>query len=116
MTFTCSICAKDFTTKGSLKTHVKMIHDKIHDFKCNTCDYMSSTKGNLSKHIKQVHDRIQDIKCDTCVYTCSSVDTLSTHKLTCTGKDKCSAGEFKMKFHLNLMLIKYIHDKTFEAF
>ena len=115
MVFNCSICAKIFTAKSSLKTHVKMVHDKITNYRCMRCDYITSTKGNLSKHIKQVHDRIQDIKCDTCVYTCSSVDTLSTHKLTCTGKDKCSAGEFKIKFHLNLMLIKYIHDRAFEA-
>ena len=144
MTFTCSICVKEYSTKGSLKTHVndihnklksfecklcnykcsqnghlnqhiKMVHEKMHDFKCDTCDYITSTRGNLTKHIKQVHLRIQDKKCDTCEFKCSAVDTLTRHILTCTGKDNCSAGEFKIKFHLDLMLIKYIHDKTFEA-
>ena len=115
MTVNCSICAKIFTAKSSLTTHIKMVHEKMHDFKCDTCDYITSTRGNLTKHIKQVHLRIQDKKCDTCEFKCSAVDTLTRHILTCTGKDNCSAGEFKIKFHLDLMLIKYIHDKTFEA-
>ena len=39
MTFTCDTCNKAFSTKKNLKRHIKMVHDKIKDFKCDKCDY-----------------------------------------------------------------------------
>ena len=114
MSFTCSICVKNFCTKGTLKTHIKMVHEKMHDFKCDTCDYITSTRGNLTKHIKQIHLRIQDKKCDTCEFKCSAVDTLTRHKLTCGVSTRISSGEKKIIEILNVMNIVHVYDKTFE--
>jgi hypothetical protein len=48
------------STNGSLKMHIKMVHDKIKDVKCDKCDYVCSTNGSLKMHIKVVHDKIRD--------------------------------------------------------
>jgi hypothetical protein len=115
MLYCCSFenCGFASEHKCSLKRHIKMIHDKIKDFKCNNCEYITSTNGNLKKHIKMVHDKIQDFKCDRCEFKTSDSGNLKKHKLICTGNQKISSGELKIKNALNSMKINYVFDSTF---
>jgi hypothetical protein len=114
--FNCSFenCGYASEQKGNLKRHIKIVHDKIKDFKCDKCVYETSESGNLKKHIKMVHDKIKDFKCDKCEYITSTNGHLNRHKLSCAGEQKISAGELKIKHALNSMKINYIFDATFE--
>ena len=116
MLYCCSFenCGYETSNSGHLKTHIKIVHDKTKDFKCETCEFKTSTNGNLKKHIKMVHDKIKDFKCDRCEYETAHSGHLNRHKITCTGNQKISAGELKIKNALNSMKINYIFDSTFE--
>jgi hypothetical protein len=116
MLYCCSFenCGFASEYKCSLKTHIKRVHDKTKDFKCDTCEYETSTNGDLKKHIKIVHDKIKDFKCDKCKYETSTNGDLKKHKTTCTGEQKISSGELKIKNALNSMKINYVFDSTFE--
>ena len=78
------------------------------------CDFSSERKGNIKAHIKRVHDKIKDFKCDKCQYETSTSMNLNRHKLICTGNQKISSGELKIKNALNSMKINYVFDSTFE--
>ena len=76
----CSQCDYKCSTRSTLKIHIKRVHDKIKDFECNQCDYKCSTRSNLTKHIKQVHDKIKNFECDKCGYK-DMVEPESNHTL-----------------------------------
>ena len=116
MLYCCSFenCGFASEHKCSLKRHIKMIHDKIKDFKCNNCEFKTSRSDQLKTHIKMIHDKIKDFKCDRCEFKTSTNGDLKKHKSTCTGNQKISAGELKIKNALNSMKINYVFDSTFE--
>jgi very-short-patch-repair endonuclease len=64
---------------GLLTQHIKIIHDKIKDFKCDKCEYVCSSKDHLQRHIKQIHAKIKDFKCEKCDFTCSLKENLKNH-------------------------------------
>jgi len=78
------------------------------------CDFSSEYKGNLKTHIKMVHNKTKDFKCNNCEYETADSGNLNRHKTTCTGNQKISAGELKIKNALNSMKINYVFDSTFE--
>ena len=81
--FKCESCVYKSNIKCNLKQHIKLIHEKIKDFKCtyNLCNYTCSANGSLNIHIKQVHMQIKDFKCtyNLCNYTCSSNNDMTRH-------------------------------------
>jgi uncharacterized Zn-finger protein len=113
--FECTLCEYKCTTKGNLKRHIKMVHDKIKDFECSLCDYKFSTKGNLKTHIKQVHDKIKDVQCSLCEYKFSTKGNLKTHIKQVHDKIKdfeCTLCEYKCSEKNTLKKhIKQVHDK-----
>jgi hypothetical protein len=116
MLYCCSFenCGFASEHKCSLKRHIKQVHDKTKDFKCDSCEYQASRNEDLKKHIKMVHDKIKDFKCNNCRYETSTSGSLNRHKTTCTGEQKISSGELKIKNALNSMKINYVFDATFE--
>ena len=45
----CEFCQKSFSQVGSLKTHIKMIHDGHKDQNCDICCKRFSTKKSTNK-------------------------------------------------------------------
>ena len=55
--FKCSLCDAEYTLKGNLKKHIKLIHDGER-FECTICENVSFTqKHTLTKHVESVHER-----------------------------------------------------------
>ena len=58
---TCDTCKKVFKYPYDLKTHIKIVHEKIRDVKCDHCDFRGSTKAHLWLHKKSHHMEIMDL-------------------------------------------------------
>ena len=58
----CNHCGKSFSQAGSLKLHVKAVHEGVHegvkDHVCNHCDKSFARKDRLNSHVKAVHGLI----------------------------------------------------------
>ena len=52
----CNFCGKSFTTGGSLKRHVKAVHEVVKDHVCNLCGKSFSQGIVLKRHVKAVHE------------------------------------------------------------
>ncbi len=50
----CEKCDQKFTTKASLKLHIRWVHDKI-KFECQLCDKVCRREFELARHMKNVH-------------------------------------------------------------
>lgn len=111
----CTQCDFKCSTKGSLKIHIKAVHNKIKDIECPQCDFKCSTKTHLNRHIKQVHNKIKDFECPQCDYKCSTKGHLDRHIKTCTGEEKISSGELRVKKALEAMRIKFVREYTPEG-
>jgi uncharacterized Zn-finger protein len=113
--FRCDQCEFTYTTKSTLKQHIKSVHDKIKDHECDLCDYTCSHKGVLNQHIKSVHDKIKDHECDLCEFKCSNKGDLKQHIKQVHDKIKdheCDLCEFKCSIKGDLKQhIKQVHDK-----
>ena len=85
--FECHVCARTFTVKASLKTHLSAIHEigDVRTFKCDSCSHVSKYKCHLKSHMAVVHG-LGDVKiyqCDVC--------------------RKAFHSNFKMKVHMEKM-------------
>ena len=63
---TCLTCHKQFATKGSLKRHVKNVHDRRKDFLCSLCGHTFSEKHHLNQHVVYLHERRKAVACPIC--------------------------------------------------
>ena len=45
----CKICAKPFVTIGTLKTHMKNVHEGQNNYKCNTCSKTFVLLGSVKR-------------------------------------------------------------------
>ena len=54
--FQCKLCDKDYDTKGDLKHHIQLVHDKKLQFECEFCNVKHSNKSSLQKHIAFRHN------------------------------------------------------------
>ena len=66
ITFTCIECNKQFSQKGNLSSHIKIVHEMQKPYKCHTCYKYFSNKRNMSVHISTVHEKLKEFKCNNC--------------------------------------------------
>jgi len=99
--FKCDQCDKDFPTKYSLQTHIK-VHTSL-PHKCNQCDKMYITENSLKSHIAEMHLE-KRLKCDECEKMFSTNGSLNHHKkrVHVLKSFKCDQCKFRGKtnFHL----------------
>jgi len=55
--YPCKLCHKTFTQPQHLKSHIKVVHEKIKRFFCTVCDYKDYYKTKLQNHIKNRHEK-----------------------------------------------------------
>ena len=117
--FVCEKCDAKFSTKGNLKAHNKIVHDKIKDYVCEQCEYKCSENSHLQYHIKMVHDKIKDYVCEyeNCEMKFSTNNNLQMHIKAVHLKIKEHMCEYEncgykcitsnhLQYH-----IKHVHDK-----
>ena len=69
--YNCNMCDKSFSRKGTLKAHIKTVHEDVR-YNCGKCDKSFSHKGTLKAHIKTVHEDVR--------YNCGKCDKSFTQK------------------------------------
>ena len=62
----CHICNKMYSSKVSLKLHIKVIHDGIKKHKCQICNKAYRLSGELNRHVEIQHENIRNFECDIC--------------------------------------------------
>ena len=60
--WTISKCECTSSDLGSLKRHIKSVHDKIRDTVCSQCNFASSRTADLNKHIQVKHTNEETIE------------------------------------------------------
>ena len=55
------MCDYAASASGTLKRHVKDVHEKVKGFKCVLCEYATSQASSLKLHVKAVHVEKRDI-------------------------------------------------------
>ena len=72
----------------TLRRHIKVIHNKIHDHTCDLCDYASSQKSRLQDHIEKHHTESsyratkKSKKCQLCEFTTATEEDLTDHLMS----------------------------------
>ena len=106
----CNECAKAFKDKNSMKQHIRNVHFGTKKFKCEQCPFTSSYPGSLKTHIKGVHDKIK-LKCGKCKYTTTqkgnlmyhmdSVHNMGDKRYKCEKCSYSSASTGNLKYHID---------------
>ena len=78
--YPCSICAKVYYWKETLKRHMDRVHSGKPKVKqCGMCEKVYSQQGALNWHIKFKHREVR-IPCNQCDLTFSNLSALCRHK------------------------------------
>lgn len=56
--FSCTLCQKTFSLKGTLTRHLKMHNASAEKYKCEKCDFTSVRLDNLRRHVTIKHEKI----------------------------------------------------------
>ena len=60
----CELCEKSFHSKGYLKLHIKVVHDKIKEYMCDFCNKTFGHIKEMRRHIKLIHTFNKHSKCE----------------------------------------------------
>jgi len=74
----CGLCKHIATCKGTLNTHVKLVHQQTQNYPCTFCHKLFKQKCNLDNHIR-THTRETPWKCDICHASFKRVHHYQTH-------------------------------------
>jgi len=74
----CDKCDAKFTTRQSLRKHLKDIHQKVRNRTCLHCEYTTYSGYNLKIHVAKMHEG-KRIEKETCVSCLKEVSNLPYH-------------------------------------
>lgn len=63
--FVCLMCDKVYQRSSSMETHIKVLHDKVREYRCPECEYKAKYKRVLERHVKHYHGPRYP-KCQSC--------------------------------------------------
>ena len=116
-------CNMAFTTKVTLKRHIKSVHSKEKPYQCSQCLKKFNRKSHLTAHIEDLHmhNKVEPYQCDQCFKKFSQKSHLTRHIGIVHKKEKphaCSqpgcAEMFGLKLNLRRHMIKvHNHEKPF---
>ena len=75
----CQICNKAYRLSGELNRHVEIQHENIRNFECDICKRYFGMRAQLMSHIKTVHDKKRDFKCKECSAAFGTKGELNRH-------------------------------------
>jgi len=87
---------------------MKIVHNKIRDFKCSKCSKKFGQKAGLLQHIKVVHDKIRDFQCSNCIKKFFSKAHLQWQVRTGHNIEKFKFNICAREFKTNYSLWKHI--------
>lgn len=101
----CHICFNFFSDSGSLKKHVKSVHEKIRPYMCDECGVRFAEKSNLRKHMRARHSNEKRFVCERCGKRFTFNDGLLRHTRLVHEQQRnfgCQicGSRFKQKTHL----------------
>lgn len=85
--YSCPICAKKFSRKFNLNTHIKCVHSDDKDYICQFCQRAFNHSSNLRKHIKTVHGEEKRLPCPECKKPFKHSEALKSHLRVIHGKN-----------------------------
>ena len=62
----CSICFKQFSQKGHLRSHIESVHEGKKPYNCTTCKATFALKHHLENHIVKIHQKTKLKRQDSC--------------------------------------------------
>ena len=77
--FQCESCKYSNDIKWYLTRHIRLVHEKINEFKCQECGSYFSQTSDLKRHIEIVHEGKKPFKCDICHLTFSLNCNMQRH-------------------------------------
>ena len=77
--FKCPECEKQFSSKGNMKTHLKLCRQEEKEFKYSQCGVKFHTNSHLTAHIKAVHNKELPHKCELCDNSFSTKTVFKQH-------------------------------------
>jgi len=109
----CPHCEKVYSSKSSLRLHIKNLHTSGEKkFTCSVCGYSSNSKQAFTTH-SRIHTGEKPFACDTCdYYQATDPSALVGHKRVCTDPEKRSRWCDKCGKRFNKISSLEVHKNT----
>ena len=91
--FECEKCPRSFTSRASLKQHVKRAHAELKKYHCPLCQYVNFSFDNVCRHSREhFKDHLpasicSSFQCTLCDYGCDDKRFLRSHIMTTHSAD-----------------------------
>ncbi|KAJ8908865.1 hypothetical protein NDN08_005569 [Rhodosorus marinus] len=75
----CEKCSTGFTAKGSLKVHLRTVHEGLRPYGCGECNKQFGTRNNLMRHQRIVHLNQKPYFCGACKQYFVTLSSVNRH-------------------------------------